>query len=87
MAHCIPHNKAVNNYLDDFLFIARTLALCNWLINEFLNLCATLGMPVNMSKTEWATQIDCFTWDTTEWYNYDTVSTRRQMVMCSESTQ
>ena len=50
----------MNNYLDDFLFIARTLLLCNWMIEQFLELCQTIGMPINMSKTEWPTQIIVF---------------------------
>ena len=32
------HNR-ITNYLDDYLFIARTIALCNAMINRFLAIC------------------------------------------------
>ena len=41
------------NYLDDFLFIATTKEDCDWLMDEFLELCDQLGVPVAMEKTEW----------------------------------
>ena len=47
----------ITNYLDDFLFIARCIALCNYMINQFLQLCEELGVPISAEKTEWAT--DC----------------------------
>ena len=56
----IPHNRAINNYLDDFLFITTVMRLCNWLIQKFLDLCQEVGMPINMSKTEWASQLIVF---------------------------
>ena len=43
----------ITNYLDDFLFLALTLSLCNELIEEFLKLCDELGVPVAAEKTEW----------------------------------
>ena len=36
------------------------MIMCNWLIAQFLQLCEEVGMPINMSKTEWATQIIVF---------------------------
>ena len=45
----------INNYLDDFLFVATTLLLCNYLIQQFLDLCEELRVPVALNKTEWAT--------------------------------
>ena len=45
----------ITNYLDDFLFIAYTLALCNWMIDQFLCLCEEIGCLINEDKTEWAT--------------------------------
>ena len=45
----------ITNYLDDFLFIALTLIRCNFLIQEFLNLCEEIGVPIALEKTEWAT--------------------------------
>ena len=44
----------LTNYLDDFLFIALTLIRCNYLIQEFLNLCSEIGIPIALDKTEWA---------------------------------
>ena len=44
----------VTNYLDDFLFLARTLYLCNKLIQQFLFLCMHLGVPIADEKTFWA---------------------------------
>ena len=52
--------RRITNYLDDFLFIARTLVLCNWMIRQFLSLCKELGIPVSMDKTEWADEIVTF---------------------------
>ena len=56
----IGEKKRITNYLDDFLFIARTLFKCNWMIQTFLELCKDLGVPVSMDKTEWATQLIVF---------------------------
>ena len=53
----IQHRTAmntINNYLDDFLFVAVTVLLCNYLISQFLELCEQLGVPISMEKTEWA---------------------------------
>ena len=50
----------ITNYLDDYLFIARTIAYCNFMINEFLCLCQELGVPVSLDKTEWAAEIIVF---------------------------
>ena len=43
----------VTNYLDDFLFLAFALWLCNQLIRHFLMICVYLGMPVSEEKTVW----------------------------------
>ena len=48
------------NYLDDFLFAALSQLLCNGQIREFIHNCDTLGMPVNMEKTFWATTVLVF---------------------------
>ena len=45
----------VTNYLDDFLFIAKSEHECNYLVNRFLQLCRYLQVPVSLDKTEWAT--------------------------------
>ena len=52
--------RRITNYLDDFLFIARTLRRCNYLINKFLDLCKHLGIPVSMDKTEWGSEMIIF---------------------------
>ena len=52
--------KRITNYLDDFLFIARTMLRCNFMINQFLILCEELGVPVSMEKTEWASVLVIF---------------------------
>ena len=45
----------MTNYLDDFLFVALTLLRCNFLIQQFLNLCEQIGVPIALEKTEWGT--------------------------------
>ena len=60
LCHLIHHKlelrrkRRITNYLDDYLFIAHTLAYCNYMIDSFLKLCSQLGVPVSMDKTEWA---------------------------------
>ena len=48
------------NYLDDFLFIASTVATYNWMINKFVDLCQEIGVPVSMDRTEWASELIVF---------------------------
>ena len=58
LKHLLQYRTAmdsINNYLDDFLFMAATLLLCNYLIQEFLDMCDELGVPIALDKTEWAT--------------------------------
>ena len=45
--------RQITNYLDDFLFIAFCKVMCNYMIGEFLDLCASLGIPIAEEKTEW----------------------------------
>ena len=52
--------KAITNYLDDFLFLAVLKALCDQLIQEFLNLCNDLNIPVAVEKTEWGCSMIVF---------------------------
>ena len=52
--------NAVTNYLDDFLFIAIMKALCNQLIDAFLQMCKDLWIPVAIEKTEWASNMIIF---------------------------
>ena len=50
----------ITNYLDDFLFFALTLIRCNQLVKIFLEICRTIGCPISMEKTEWASQLMIF---------------------------
>ena len=43
--------KKIINYLDDFLFIGRTIDECNELINSFMEICKRLNIPVAKEKT------------------------------------
>ena len=52
--------KCVTNYLDDFLFVAASLLLCNHMVNQFLKLCDLIGVPVSLEKTVWASEIMVF---------------------------
>ena len=58
LCHIFEHKTSTQgkttNYLDDFLFLAITLAYCNYSIQTFLDLCAELRIPVSLDKTEWA---------------------------------
>ena len=44
----------VTNYLDDFLFIAKEEQECNMMVRSFIELCNTIGCPIALEKTEWA---------------------------------
>ena len=52
--------KVKNHYLDEFLFIALQLAVCNSMIQTFLQLCDQLCIPVSIEKTEWASELTIF---------------------------
>ena len=45
----------VTNYLDDFLFVAYTVILCNSYMAQFMTICAQLGVPLAEDKTVWGT--------------------------------
>ena len=51
---------AITNYLDDFLFVAISVRICNGMVEEFLVICKVIGCPISMEKTEWATQVITF---------------------------
>ena len=53
-------DKAVTNYLDDFLFATFTKWLCDQLIRAFLKLCEFLGIPVVEEKTVGGTTANIF---------------------------
>ena len=50
----------VTNYLDNFLFIALLLSICNERIRGFIDLCAELGVPISHEKTVWASEFMIF---------------------------
>ena len=50
----------ITNYLDDFLFIAITIWICNRMVRIFLDLCEQVNCPISDEKTEWATQLIVF---------------------------
>ena len=45
----------VINYLDDFLFIAMLLSICNNNLQTFLDVCERIKFPVSLEKTHWGT--------------------------------
>ena len=47
-------NIAITNYLDDFLFIAVCMQICNGMVENFLVVCGSIGCPVSLEKTETA---------------------------------
>ena len=56
----VGRKKSLTNYLDDFLFIALTIALCNGMIRKFLDLCDEIGVPISIEKTEWVSDVIVF---------------------------
>ena len=56
LGHVTTYQSAlmVTNYLDDFLFLAFTMMLCNHLIQHFLMICLHLGVLISEEKTVWA---------------------------------
>ena len=56
----VKTNSVITNYMDDFLFLAITILLCNWLLKQFLKICEKIGIPIALDKTEWATEVIAF---------------------------
>ena len=52
--------KAITNYLDDFLFIAIARLICNSMIQQFYELCRELKVPIAIEKTDWASMLIVF---------------------------
>ena len=50
----------ITNYLDDFLFVAVTIILCNQMLGVFIQVCGLINCPLSEDKTEWATQLIVF---------------------------
>ena len=52
--------RQMTNYLDDFLFLAVTRLVCDYLINTFLDLCKRLNVPISLEKTQWSSPLMVF---------------------------
>ena len=50
----------LTNYLDDFLFIALYTWVCNSAMQEFFVICSTIGCPLSLEKTEYASELKIF---------------------------
>ena len=50
----------ITNYLDNFLFIAISLIICNGMIEIFMEICVQIGCPISLEKTKWALQLLIF---------------------------
>ena len=49
-------NQPIINYLDDYLFAALMKAYCNWQVDQFIQVCNEIKMPVSAKKTQFAMQ-------------------------------
>ena len=54
------NQRSLTNYLDDFLFAAISKMLCNYIINNFLELCQEINILVAIEKTEWSSTLIVF---------------------------
>ena len=55
------HEKmALTNYLDDFLFMALTTAICQFMMEQFLQICELIGVPILQEKSEWPATVMIF---------------------------
>ena len=50
----------VTNYLDDFLFIALLLLVCNDQIQQFIAMCDEIGVPISHERTVWGSEFMIF---------------------------
>ena len=48
------------NYLDDYMFCALLKLVCNGQVQEFLEICDKIGLPVAIDKTSWGVQLLTF---------------------------
>ena len=53
--YLIKKKNRLTDYLDDFLFISLLKKECNWILEQFLELCKRINCPVSLEKTEYAT--------------------------------
>ena len=52
--------SALTNYLDDFLFAALAKRLAQACLEQFMEMCKVLGVPILMDKTEWPQNLMTF---------------------------
>ena len=59
VAHLVKFRtrKPLVNYLDDYFFAAINKLLCDWQVQQFLDVCSEIRFPVSLEKTEWGS--DC----------------------------
>ena len=48
------------NYLDDYFFVEMLKRLCDWQVQQFLNVCDEINFPVSLEKTHWGSQLLVF---------------------------
>ena len=48
------------NYLDDYFFIEMLKRLCDWQVQQFLNICDEINFPVSLEKRHWGSQVLVF---------------------------
>ena len=58
--YLVKLKKQSTNYLDDFLFLALSRIICDFLIGTFLDLCKSLNVPISMEKTQWSSPVMVF---------------------------
>ena len=56
----IVDNPMLMNYLDDFLFIALSVMICDQMMGAFMQICNQIGCPISEEKTENASPIMIF---------------------------
>ena len=58
LSHIVAHRTLSNNlnYLDDFFFVERLLSSCNWVVDQFIQVCDLIGFPISPEKTVWGTR-------------------------------
>ena len=60
LASIYLHPPWITNYLDDFLFIALLLSVCDGAVDVFLEITKKIGCPISLEKTERASVLIVF---------------------------
>ena len=62
IAHIVQYKtgKSLLNYLDDYFFAALRKIVCDWQVQQFLDVCEEIRFPVSMEKTEWGSTVIIF---------------------------